>query len=206
MSAGAADDVAELRARNEAIRTEIDRLRSFIDTLQSLVQAIDADYGNDQVMAALSDSLQRALDTMDALCGSLLVLDEDTGELVFVLVAGEVPAERLRWQRIPAGSGIAGWVARHREPVIANDVRRDERFYPTVDETVGFDTESVLAVPVLARGKALGVLEVLNKGHHGMFSEDDQTLLSLMSRFAGELLHRMSERETGRPHTPPHTR
>ena len=107
MSAGAADDVAGLRARNEAIRTEIDRLRSFIDTLQSLVQAIDADYGNDQVMAALSDSLQRALDTMDALCGSLLVLDEDTGELVFVLVAGEVPAERLRWQRIPAGSGIA---------------------------------------------------------------------------------------------------
>jgi len=188
-----------VRARNEEIRSEIGLLRGFIDTLQELVQAMDAGYGNDRVMAVLSDGLQRALDTMDAVCASLLVLDEDTGELVFVLVAGEVAPDRLAWQRIPAGTGIAGWVAQHREPLIVNDAQRDERFYPAVDSAVGFATRSVLAVPVIARGRALGALEVVNKRHQGMFNEDDQALLSLMSRFAGELLYRMSEHATHGP-------
>jgi hypothetical protein len=41
---------------------------------------------------------------------------------------------------------------------------------------------------------------VLNKRDHGMFTDDDQTLMSLMSRFAGQLLHRMS---AGRSADPP---
>ena len=54
----------------------------------------------------------------------------------------------------------------------------------------------VMAVPVMGRGEVLGVLEVVNKGAEGLFVEDDQTLMSLMSCFVGELLYRMSEKET----------
>ena len=193
MSAGTGDEALRLRARNEQIRSEVDRLRRFVDSLQGLVRVMDTPQGDEAVMAALSTTLAQALETVDAVCGSLLVLDEDSAELVFVLVEGEVPAGQLAWHRIPCDAGLAGWVMAHREAIIANDARADDRFYPEVDEALGFVTESLLAVPVIGQDRVLGVLEVVNKREHGMFDEDDQTLLVLMSRFAGELLHRMSQ-------------
>jgi signal transduction protein with GAF and PtsI domain len=157
---------------------------------------MDAGYRDDRIMSELSASLDCALEAIDAQGGSLLVLDDDTAELVFVLVAGVIPPDALGWFRIPANSGIAGWVAKQAQPLIANDARSDDRFYPAVDEAFDFKTESVMAVPVMGRGEVLGVLEVVNKGAEGLFVEDDQTLMSLMSCFVGELLYRMSEKET----------
>ena len=137
----------------------------------------------------LSEVLDNSLRAIDARDGSLLALDEDTGELVFVLARGEVAGPRLQWRRLPAGEGIAGWVAARGEPTIVNDARNDERFYPGVDLELGFETRSVLASPIRGGGKVLGVIEVLNKRDSCLFSHHDLTLLSLMCRFSGELLH-----------------
>ena len=54
---------------------------------------------------------------------------------------------------------------------------------------LGFETRSVLASPIRGGGKVLGVIEVLNKRDGTLFSHHDLTLLSLMCRFSGELLH-----------------
>ena len=116
------------------------------------------------------------------------MLDEDSQELVFVLAHGKVE-EELQWKRLPPGEGIAGWVAANRQATIVNDVQVDERFYPAVDQQMNFHTNSILAAPIIGGGRVLGVIEVLNKADGGLFSTGDQTLLSLLCRFAGELLY-----------------
>ncbi len=182
------DEVLKLERENDRLRHEILALRQFIDSMQNLVDALENPRQEFEIMDLLSEVLKNALETISAKDGSLLVLDEDTRELVFVVTHGDLPADDLVWRRLPPGTGIGGWVAENQKSVIVNDVQSDERFYPVIDEEFGFKTRSMLAAPVIGGGQVLGVIEVLNKQDGRLFNHDDQRLLTLMCRFSGELL------------------
>lgn len=182
------DEIAQLDAENSALREEILSLRQFIDSMQNLLEAVEQPLPEAELMELLSDVLGNALQTISASDGSLLVLDEDSNELVFVITQGDSAKEQLTWQRLPPGEGIAGWVANNRRATIVNDAQADDRFYPAMDREFGFKTQSVLAAPIIGGGRVLGVIEMLNKKDDKLFSVGDQTLLTLMCRFSGELL------------------
>ena len=187
-----AEDIQILTRRNEIIRQEVSRIRQFIDSLQALVAALDESLTAEDIMPRLSVSLEHVLNCVDAKNASLLVLEDDSQELVFVLTHGEMPSEQLLWRRIPKTKGIAGWVVKHHEATIINDVQLDERFYQEFDTEYNFTTRSILAVPVMSSGKVFGVVEIINKRGGKMFNNDDQTLVSLMCGFAGDLLSKLS--------------
>ncbi len=85
--------------------------------------------------------------------------------------------------RLPAGQGVAGWVAQTGEGTIIPDVAIDSRFFVGIDEQTGFDTHSLLAVPLRVREEVIGVLEVVNKTT-GEFSRDDQSLVETIAASA----------------------
>ncbi len=114
---------------------------------------------------------------------TLMLVEETTGDLVFSVPTGPM-ADKLVDVRIKHGQGIAGWVAEHEKPVIVNDVKNDERFYSGIDEASGFVTDSILAVPLKAKNKLIGVLEVLNKLEGSGFTEEDALLLTIFSEQA----------------------
>ncbi len=182
------DEAAQIEAENAALREEILSLRQFIDSMQNLMEAVEQPLPEAELMELLSEVLNNALQTISASEGSLLVLDEDSNELVFVITHGKSAEEQLAWQRLPPGEGIAGWVAKNRRATIVNDAQADDRFYPAMDRALGFKTQSVLAAPIIGGGRVLGVIEMLNKKDDKLFSVGDQTLLTLMCRFSGELL------------------
>ena len=186
-------DLARLRDENRVLNEEVTGLRRFIRSLQNLADASDRRSLDADVMDILEQILRNALDAISAEDGSLLVRDEDTGELVFVLAMGDIPQDKLAGMRLAPGQGIAGWVAEHREPTIVEDAHTDKRFYRGVDDTFEFYTRTVLAAPIVGGGRVLGVIEVLNKQLGGSFTVDDLSLLMLLCRFAGELLHSLEE-------------
>ncbi|MGD9100107.1 MAG: PAS domain S-box protein, partial [Anaerolineae bacterium] len=65
--------------------------------------------------------------------------------------------------RVRPDQGVVGWVAWQGESVIVSSVSDDTRFFPGIDEQTGFDTRSLLAVPLRVRDKIIGVLEAVNK-------------------------------------------
>jgi signal transduction histidine kinase len=85
--------------------------------------------------------------------------------------------------RVRMGQGFVGWVALTGKSVIAGNVSEDPRFFPGVDAQTGMRTSSLVAVPLLVRGKAVGVLEVINK-LQGPFNEDDLTLVETLAASA----------------------
>lgn len=109
---------------------------------------------------------------------TLMLLDDETGELVFSVPTGP-REEKLVDIRIPKGDGIAGWVAENEQPLLVADVREDPRFYSKIDERVGYETRSVLCVPLKAKTKMIGVLEAINKQNGGSFTREDELLLSM---------------------------
>ena len=123
-----------------------------------------------------SEIRQRAIEAatiiMDAEAGSLLLLDEVTGELYFDVAHGEKSAS-VRQVRLGFGQGIAGHVARTGEPVIVNDVQRDPRFFHQADQASGFVTRNMICVPISAHGRFLGVLQAINRKHDGFFEDSD---------------------------------
>ena len=184
-------EVHRLQEENRQLREEAVSLRQYVDSIQTLMAAIDEMDANTEVMPLLDRILYNAMTVIDAKDGSLLVLDDETGELVFVLVYGDVAEEKLVGYRLPPGKGIAGWVAQNRKATIVNNVRADSRFFPGVDDAFQFHTQSILAAPIVGANKVLGVIEVVNKHNGRPFDPTDQILLTLLCRFAGEILNTM---------------
>ena len=131
----------------------------------------------------LKELVTLAAQVAQAEAASLFRLDRSTGELVFDVVAG-TKRNALTHRRLPAGRGVAGWVAKHRTPVAVPNVGEDERFYPAFDQEVGFETRSLLAVPMFLRGELVGVLEVVNKKDQASFSSEDELVLSAFANQA----------------------
>lgn len=79
--------------------------------------------------------------------------------------------------RFPMGQGVAGWVAQNGSTANIHDISRDSRFYNKVDQKTGFRTRGYLCVPLVASGKVIGTLQVLNRNRGDRFTRGDQELL-----------------------------
>jgi GAF domain-containing protein len=178
---------ARLQSESQALNKELTQLRDFVEILKGLTSASEQMTGDEALFPLLHRAFQSAMDLLNAPDGSLLLLDEETDELKFMLVKGTL-AEHLLNYRIPLGEGIAGWVIQQRSPALVRDVRHDSRFSYTIDEEFKFRTQSIAAAPVIGGGKILGVMEALNQPVDVPFSDLDLTLMNLICRFMGELL------------------
>ena len=107
---------------------------------------------------------------------SVLLVDEETGDLVFEKTEGK-KAKEIQKFRLKIGEGIAGWVAQEGMPIVVPDVSSDERFFGKVDSTIHFKTKSLMCVPIKIKDKVLGVLEVVNKTTGEPFTREDLDLL-----------------------------
>ncbi|MCP3872939.1 MAG: GAF domain-containing protein [Desulfobacteraceae bacterium] len=119
----------------------------------------------------------------DAEASTLMLLDEDTGEMVFSVPTGP-NADALKDIRIPPRVGVAGWVAENQQYVIVEDAKKDPRFYDEIDNMTGSETKSLLCVPMRTKRKLIGALEVINKANQAYFTEDDALLLNILSHQA----------------------
>jgi GAF domain-containing protein len=178
---------ARLKDETQLLTTENYALRRYVNALQSLQETVQRFTPEQDILSLLDETLACALDLLDAVDASLLLVDEETDELVFVLVYGAMH-ETLMGLRFDREQGIAGWVAENGEAAIVNNVRADSRFLPELDERFSFTTRSLVAVPLAARGRVLGVIEVLNKRSGENFTDDDASLLSILATLSASAL------------------
>jgi len=154
------------------------------------------------VAEVLSHLMRHANRVTGSVSSTLMLLDPDTNELVFSVPTGP-KSDTLIDIRIPSGEGIAGWVAETGQYTLVSDVNKDPRFYPEVDKMTGLETKTILCVPLKAKSKRIGVLEVINKADGTVFTEQDAILLSIFAsqaamaienaRLYGELKDRLEE-------------
>ncbi len=112
---------------------------------------------------------------------SLLMLDEDTEELFFAIAVGDV-GNKVKDIRLKLGEGIAGWVAQKQESLITEDAYNDPRFAKWVDQLTGFKTKAVVCLPLISKGRTLGVIELFGN-EDAKFSYLDLRLLEALADF-----------------------
>src|SRR5437879_3310228 len=118
----------------------------------------------------LETVVKLASEVVRAEAGSLLLMDQSTGELFFDVALGE-KGGALQQIRLKKGEGIAGWVAENRKPAVVNDVSQDPRWAQKADNTTQFKTHAILAVPMLIKDKLIGVMEAINRADGSPFSD-----------------------------------
>lgn len=119
--------------------------------------------------------MSKAVELLQAEAGSLVLVDQDTDELVFKVTTGPGSAD-LADTRLPSGTGVLGTVIQEGKPVIIRDAQTDQRWYQDLDAE--FITRSIIAVPMTSRGRVIGVIELLNRRDGVPFDEDDERLLT----------------------------
>jgi Nif-specific regulatory protein len=131
--------------------------------------------------------MESAKTLLKAEASSLLLLDESTNELYFASATGDV-SERLKNLTVPIDKGVAGACVRSGKPQVVDDTQTNREFYPGIDKRTGFATRSIIAAPLIIKGKTIGVIEVLNKKDHLPWSEADQELIIIIAFQAAQVI------------------
>lgn len=108
---------------------------------------------------ACSCALELAQELTPAESGAVLILDR--GMLRFAAVVGP-ESGKLAGVSLPRDTGVAGYVIDQRRSVVLGHAARDARHCGEVDALTGYQTEDLVAVPVVNGRRIYGVLELMN--------------------------------------------
>jgi len=170
------------------------RLKNLVKASQSLAH-----------IESLDDLLPQLLDLAQEVTGaeasSILLYNPAADVLEFALAKNEALGEETeqilkRNVELKIGEGLAGWVAANRKPVIIEDVQRDIRFFKEADHYTGFQTRTLLCVPIVYGEELLGVIEVLNSKNRSCFDTEDEEILDSFAQLAGVAIIRSRLLET----------
>jgi phosphoserine phosphatase RsbU/P len=149
---------------------EIKRLEALINASKILNSTLDLD-------KLLMLILDLATKNLKAARGTIYLIDQERKELWSKVLKGKNLVEI----RLPVGTGIAGHVAKTGKTINLKDAWKDKRFFSGFDLRTGFQTKTMLCMPMRDRkGKIIGVFQILNK-NAGAFSKEDEIFLDAFS-------------------------
>jgi len=142
----------------------------------------------------LREILRKAYEFVPSESGSILLDDpyrkvqnRENNDLVFIATFGPGSAELLD-KRLSASKGIAGRVYQTGRSYLSEDVSRDEFFFSEIGSGMGFQTTSIVCVPIYIGKNVCGVLELINRHESRVFSERDMTLLEIFAGYTSFML------------------
>jgi signal transduction histidine kinase len=150
----------------------LDGYRRLIDIARDLASTLDLDELLRRIVVA-------AAEITDAEAGSILLYDSTARQLYFQ-VATNIDQPTMRGLIVPLDGSIAGWIVTNRKTVRIDNAHKDPRFFPEVEQTTGYPTQSLMGVPLITKDKVVGVLEVLNKSS-GQFTDENENLLLVLA-------------------------
>ena len=169
------EEMSELQKslHNISILYNISQAVNFIDDLKRLLQVI----------------IQKALITLDAEKGSLMLYDYSLNALQVRIVSGlkdkkleeAINNGAVQCAKISVGEGIAGTVFLERKPIITNLGSADPRF---IVKEIMSNTKSLLCVPLVAKGEVIGVINITNKKHDKLFNQKDLEFITALANQA----------------------
>jgi len=155
----------------------LERRIGYLERIVKVSQILNSTLSLEPLLQIIIQSATELTNTEDC---SILLIDKNTGELRFA-ETGSGTREALKNVTVPVDDSIAGWVIRKDRPLLIRDAKSDPRWHRGVDETLDFETNSILGVPLKLRDKTIGVLELVNKKGEASFNEDDIQIATTLS-------------------------
>ena len=167
----------------ETLQEENQRLRRAVEELSilnDLARAIGASLNSQDIMQTI---IRRSLKAVSAEQGVITLVDHEEEQPMVTLVRTMVSSSDH--QQFHLNQSLVGWMQLNKKPLIANDVKSDDRF-----RGVRWDEEirSLMCVPLMIKSELTGVLSVFNKKGLGSFTDDDQRLLAILAAQSAQIV------------------
>jgi len=160
----ALENARVFQAADQALTTRLEELNTLIHITQTITASLDLD-------EVIHLTIQQVHDSWNIEASSLWLLNEES-QMLSVLTNVGTAVEELEKLELSINQGIVGEVVKTGKPIYTNDVANDEHHYHEADEKTGFETRSLLCVPLIFRGQVVGAMQLLNK-KDGDFGEID---------------------------------
>jgi GAF domain-containing protein len=154
--------------------------------LKRLLAAIEASghailpQSNDDLLKSIVEAAARIF---SAAAASILLVNEQEQLLEFKVAYGASNRD-LVGLKFPLDKGIAGYVVMTGQPLAISNVRQDARFNQDFAKSTGYVPNSILAMPLRAGERVIGVMEVLDKINAASFGIQDMELLGMFAHQA----------------------
>ena len=164
--------------RNRGLVLQLGRKVNELTALHRIGESINSTLDLAEILQAI---VAAARDALAADASALMLVDEATGDLRFEVAVGSGGPEGSGAGRLPRGRGILGWVAERGEAVRVADTAADPRFAAEVDAAPGAPPRAMVAAPLRAKGRTIGVLQAVNLRAPDAWTDDDLRLLTLIA-------------------------
>jgi Nif-specific regulatory protein len=151
-----------------------------IDRLKEISKWVSSVQDLDQLLELI---VYTATTMMNGKASSLLLVDNKTGRLYFKIATGEKKDDVKKYE-IDPGQGIAGYVAQTGEALLIPDVTQDDRWFKEISDSLGFQTRTIVCVPLNLDGQTIGVIEIIDKRDDSPFHQDDVRTLTAFAELA----------------------
>jgi sigma-B regulation protein RsbU (phosphoserine phosphatase) len=164
-------DATESKPQTQTAAEQLEASTDVLATLSEIGEEVNASLDLDEVLAHTAVLIKRYIDYEFF---GVLMLDDTGSYLTHRFAVGYPPglAENLR---VPVGQGITGTAAATGQPVRVSDVSKDPRYINAIESV-----RSELAVPLMFRGKCVGVLDTQSR-HLDYFTPEQQKIITLLA-------------------------
>lgn len=179
------------------LHTELEQQAAELATLNRISQAIASTLELQQILDIV---VANTLNLLGVEAVIITLLDKSEQYLRYAAVTGEA-SKQIKGQRCDLDRSLWGWSVRHSKPIMVQDAGRDRRHDPEFDAQSGIQAQSVLCVPLRAKGQTRGAIVAINK-RNGTLGKNDLRLLTNIARAASTalenaILYERARREVG---------
>jgi sigma-B regulation protein RsbU (phosphoserine phosphatase) len=170
--------ILRLEQENQRLRRALEELA----VLNEIATAISSTLTLDQIVDLM---VQKSVKHLKVEQAAVMLLDEQKQENPFQTMvrradsSNEILPFRLNTQ-------LTGWMLKHQKPLLVNDFQNDDRFKGLAG--VDFSIRSLLSVPLISKGRMIGIINVFNKKAEEGFTSEDQRLLSIIGTQSAQVL------------------
>jgi sigma-B regulation protein RsbU (phosphoserine phosphatase) len=180
-------NLEELQKENQRLKKTVEDL----STINQLAQIISSTMPVNQILGKVVDVSVKAIKAEQ---GTISLLDEKQTDDPFKTLIRKVDVSGPQGQ-YRLDDHLSGWMLKNRKPLMINDLSQDPNFrgYQPVNQ----DIRSILSVPLMCKGKLIGVVNLFNKKEGVEFTPDDQRLFSIIASQSAQVIEnaRLYEKE-----------
>ena len=169
MVSGLNQDLEEINASlNEAINR--------LSALNQISRMLGMEHDKKQIY---SMAVSLPVELLKAEIGHLLLPEDDSDNLGVEFSLGLTEMKSGVKRSVPAGKGLAGWVASNRKSLLVEDFDKQDRFSSI--STMGYRRRTAISAPIMIRDELIGVISLINRKDGTFFSDEDRTLLATIA-------------------------
>jgi len=172
----AMENARVLEVADSALAVKVDKLNTLMEITRAITSSVDLDE-----VARLT--IHQVHTHWDIEASSLWLVNEEK-QCLTVMASVGTAVKQLANIRIPLGTGYVGRVVETGESIISNTVKNDDRHHQEVDVVTGFQTHSIICVPLITQGKTVGAMQLINNRKGDFFEYDVEWAASIATAVA----------------------